>query len=275
MVSDIDPVAFSAFEKQAWQQCASLYDRYFGLLTAQTGNKLLDAVAERPVGKELLDVATGPGYLAKQAERRGFTRIVGIDFSDVMIAFAKSEPSNIEFRVGDAQNIDERNASFDAVTMNFGLLHLSLPEKAIAESYRVLKHDGRFAFTVWAEPERALGFSIILDAINSHADKNMSLPAGPPFFHFSDSANSISALQNGGFNNCQTEELDLIWTLDSAEDLFNAFLYGTARVGGLMRMQTPDTLAKIKETLVKNAAPFQTGKSLKIPMSVVMSIGTK
>ena len=58
MDTDLDLAAFTAFEKQAWQQCASPYDRYFGLLTAQTAHKLLAAVAERPAGKQLLDVAT-------------------------------------------------------------------------------------------------------------------------------------------------------------------------------------------------------------------------
>lgn len=133
MVQGIDPVAFSAFEKQAWRQSATAYDRYFGPLTAQTGSRLLDAVAEQPEGKALLDVATGPGYLAKQAATRGFSKVVGLDFSDPMIALAKATgPGNAEFRVGDAQNlVEEGDCSFDAVTMNVGLLHMSLPNMEI------------------------------------------------------------------------------------------------------------------------------------------------
>jgi len=48
--------------------------------------------------------------------------------------------------------------------MNFGILHLGQPEKALLEAYRVLRSGSRFAFSVWAAPDETIGFGIVLRA---------------------------------------------------------------------------------------------------------------
>jgi ubiquinone/menaquinone biosynthesis C-methylase UbiE len=69
-----------------------------------------------------------------------------------MVAAARRRYPRIEFREGDVENLAFDPASFDAVVRAFGILHIADPDKAIAEAYRVLRPDGRFAFTVWAGP---------------------------------------------------------------------------------------------------------------------------
>jgi SAM-dependent methyltransferase len=69
---------------------------------------------------------------------------------------------------------------FDAVTCNFGVLHLGRPEDFFAEAHRVLRPGGRLAFTVWAAPPATEGFAITLGALGEHGDPNVALPAGPP-----------------------------------------------------------------------------------------------
>ena len=76
-------------------------------------------------GTRLLDLAIGPGYVAGSAFARGCS-VVAVDFCESMIALAKGTQSKeIKFEIGDAQNLDHANASFDAAVMNFGILHLS------------------------------------------------------------------------------------------------------------------------------------------------------
>jgi len=165
--------------------------------------------------------------------------------------------------------------SYDAVTMNFGVLHLGQPYKAIAEAYRVLKAPGTFGFTVWAEPQKSIGFAIILAAIEAFADKTVPVPEGPPFFYFSKPSNCINALQGAGFSQVSVREIALVWTLDSGEAVYDAFLNGTARTGGLLRAQSKETLAAIRGSVIRDAEKYRVGSQIQIPMCAVMTVGRK
>ena len=68
--------------------------------------------------------------------------------------------------------------------MNFGILHLGHPQKAIHEAFRVLKPKGHFAFTAWCAPTLSQGFAVALEAIEAFGETQGLLPEGPPFFHF-------------------------------------------------------------------------------------------
>ena len=120
-----------------------------------------------------------PGYVSAAAKQVGAVP-TGIDFSEKMVAIAKRMFPEIRFRQGDAQDLPFEDGSFDLVLMNFGLLHVSHPEKACAEACCVLKQGGKFGFTVWAGPEQNPGAKIANDAIEAYANLNIGLPEGPP-----------------------------------------------------------------------------------------------
>src|SRR5262245_21731330 len=182
-VSTIDAAAFHDFERDGWERAAEYYAAAFGDVTGQIAAPLLDAVGAGK-GARVLDVATGPGFVAAAAANRGAT-VTGLDFSPAMIVAARGLHPGITFREGDAEALPFDDASFDAVVMNFGLLHLARPESAIAEAHRVLRPGGRYAFTVWAPPDQAVGFGMALKAIETFGRTDVPLPEGPPFFRFS------------------------------------------------------------------------------------------
>jgi hypothetical protein len=62
----IDPDAFNAFEAEGWEEKATGYDRFFGAITGQLVEPLLDA-ASVDAGTRMLVLATGPGYVAARA----------------------------------------------------------------------------------------------------------------------------------------------------------------------------------------------------------------
>ena len=127
-----DPSAFHAFEQAGWESIPRAYQDAFGTLTTQAIEPLLDAARVGP-GVRVLDVATGPGYVAGAAARRGAS-VVGIDFSAAMLAEARRHHPAIDFQAGDAEALPFPDASFDAVVMSFGLLHLGRPDQALAEA---------------------------------------------------------------------------------------------------------------------------------------------
>ena len=269
----LDPVRFHDFEQAGWQRAAAHYPGTFGTLTAQTIAPLLDA-AGVCAGVRVLDVATGPGYVAGAARARGAS-VIGLDFSRAMIEEARGCDPGVAFREGDAEALPFEDGSFDAVVMNFGLLHLARPEVAIAEAYRVLRPGGRYAFTVWDAPERAVGFGMVMRAIETHGTLDVGLPDGPPFFRFSDPDECRRTLRHTGFVDPDVQPLPLVWTLPSAEGLFDAMSRGGVRTTAALRAQTPDALVLIRHALHTAMLAFQQGDTCAVPMPAVLASATK
>lgn len=265
MQADHSANAFKSFEHDGWEQSVQQYDRSFGKLTRQLIPFLLEAI-ESP-GRTLLDLACGPGYTTQAARERGW-QVLGVDFSEQMVKKALSLYPKCKFAVGDAEALDFESRSFDAVLMSFGMLHLSNPEQAMEEVYRVLHDGGRFAFSVWAPPSEAQGFLLVQNAIDQAGNPSVSIPPGPPFFRFSAPNETEATLAKIGFRDFSAKKCKLFWKLDSGKELFDVFLHGTARSGALLRAQKPDKLKKIRKLLISEVESHHTHNGLiTIPMS--------
>jgi SAM-dependent methyltransferase len=139
---------FRDVELAGWDRKAGHWDDTLGPVTREAIAPLLDAV-EAASGVRLLDIACGSGALAAAAAGRG-AEVVGMDFAPAMVAEAARRHPGVEFRVADAEAIPLADASVDAVTCSFGLLHMERPERVLAEVARVLRPGiGRFAMTAW------------------------------------------------------------------------------------------------------------------------------
>jgi len=266
---------FKALEHAGWSESgvSRTYETYFTSLTSQSIDPLLDAVGAGP-GVRLLDVATGPGHLAARAAERGAS-VVGVDVSPAMVEIAQRLYPAVEFRSGDAEALPFPPASFDAVVMNYGLLHLSRPELAIAEAFRLLRPGGRIGFTVWAPPDVARGFGLILESVRAKGNPDVPLPPGPPFFRFANADESRAALAAAGFAGVTVIDVPQRWLLPGAAALLEVFEEGTVRTRALLKGQTPDAMQAIRAAVHDAARAFATPNGLDIPMPAVLSSGVK
>jgi SAM-dependent methyltransferase len=264
-----DSGVFHEFEHAGWEKAATEYDRRFGELTMQSIGPLLDAAGAAP-GLRLLDVACGPGYVAVAAARKG-SSVLGVDFAAPMVAIASSANPELEFREGDAEKLDLPDCSFDAVVMNFGMLHLERPESAIAEAFRVLRPGGRYAFTVWDVPSRAVAFGIILESVKAHGNMDVPLPDGPPFFRFSDPAEAKATLTSYGFINVQSIQVPQVWKIESGEALLTTFRTAAVRTAALLNAQTSAALKKIQGEISSRLESCRAGESFALPMPAILT----
>lgn len=126
---------------------------------------------------DVLDVACGTGDLTRAFAGTGPRRVVGLDFTPQMldIACEKSgvarglrsneapavnrsvtSPTLPEYLDGDAMNLPFPEASFDVVSIAFGLRNVSDPGKALREFRRVLRPGGRVVVLEFDRPRNRL-----------------------------------------------------------------------------------------------------------------------
>lgn len=269
----LEPEKFRSFELAGWQEIPAGYHDAFGALTSQAIEPLLDA-ARLKKGLSFLDIASGPGYVAAAAAKRGAT-VLGVDFSPAMVAQASRLQAGVEFREGDAEALPCGNGLFDAAAMNFGILHLGQPEIALVEAQRVLRSGGRFAFSVWAKPEETLGFGIVLRAVELHGEPRVELPEGPPFFRYSDPEECKRGLIVAGFDAPSVIKVKQLWRLPAGDGLFNVMKDSTVRTAGLLRAQKPTVLDKIRQEMRAALEKYTHGEFVELPMPAWIASGLK
>lgn len=115
------------------------------------------AIAPR-AGQRILDLAAGTGASAVALARSG-AEVVAADFSPGMIAEGVRRHGhimNLAFQEADATALPFEDASFDAVTISFGLRNVNDPHAALAEMRRVTKPGGRLVICEFSHPPHPL-----------------------------------------------------------------------------------------------------------------------
>jgi SAM-dependent methyltransferase len=270
-----NPDDFTRFEHSGWERVAHKYNDVWATLTTQFIAPLLRA-ANVKNGMSVLDVACGPGYVAAAVQQLG-ALAVGIDFSREMILRAREFHPGIEFREGDAQALQSADETFDRVLMNFGLFHLSSPDKALAEARRVLRHGGTLGFTLWAKPEESPYSKLMNDAIEAHADMSVELPSGPPYYLFTDRTECRNALQSAGFagDSMTFETFSVNWKVPTADFPFEAELHAGVRSAALLARQSPERLALIRSAVEKSVERYAVGEGYAIPIAAYIVVVSK
>lgn len=102
-------------------------------------------------GETVLDLAAGTGTSSEPFDAAG-VRVVPCDFSVGMLQVGKDRRPDLPFTAGDATRLPFADASFDAVTISFGLRNVVDTVRALAEMLRVTKPGGRLVVCEFSRP---------------------------------------------------------------------------------------------------------------------------
>ncbi len=160
------------------------YDRINTLMTLGGHARWCREVARRaqvaPGGK-VLDIATGTGEIALAVRRREpRAEVVGVDFSENMLAEARTKPGAemVTWEFADAHRLQYEDASFDAVTHGYLLRNVSDVPRVLGEQFRVLRPGGRVVVLETAPPRGLLklavsaGMSVVLPLLGQLVAKD-------------------------------------------------------------------------------------------------------
>lgn len=119
----------------------------------------VETAAVRP-GMRVLDLASGTGDLARSMAQRAGSKgsVVLADINDQMLRVGRDrtidagELEGLSWCQCDAETLPFPDASFDRVTIGFGLRNVTQKEVALSEMYRILKPTGRALVLEFSKP---------------------------------------------------------------------------------------------------------------------------
>ncbi|MBG80044.1 MAG: bifunctional demethylmenaquinone methyltransferase/2-methoxy-6-polyprenyl-1,4-benzoquinol methylase UbiE [Phycisphaerae bacterium] len=177
---------------------------------------------------DVLDVACGTGDLTEAFAKAGARTVQGVDFTPQMLDLARvkaqkrkrrSGAAAPEYHQGDAMDLQFSDASFDVLSIAFGIRNVTHPERAVAEFHRVLRPGGRVVILEFCEP----GFAPMRLFNGFYCKRIMPLTASliardrSGAYHylprsvetFSDPAELSSLLASNGFEDLQQKKLTM------------------------------------------------------------------
>lgn len=110
--------------------------------------------------KKILDVATGTGDFAIAALKLKPESVIGVDISKGMIDKGKEKlcrkgiQDKVVLQIGDSENLDFKDDTFDGLTVAFGVRNFENLEKGLAEMKRVLKPGGVAIILEFSKPKK-------------------------------------------------------------------------------------------------------------------------
>ncbi|MDO9536925.1 MAG: class I SAM-dependent methyltransferase [Thermoplasmata archaeon] len=148
----------TARTRKRYDRWSRYYDA-FDLGGVNDQKKLAIDILELSPDSTVLDVGTGTGailpYLAGKLKGG---KVIGIDFSEAMVAKANSRiskaglSSKAEAIVADCTALSFEPETFDSALATFAFTSFPEPEKAIVEVARVLKFSGKFSILDTGKP---------------------------------------------------------------------------------------------------------------------------
>lgn len=183
-----DPLLARAFAASSPSESRSLYDQWASTYDTSmsahnfTAPQLVAAAVARGLktnhiapsaplsGLKILDAGCGTGLVGIALSQLGATAIVGVDFSEGMLAVAQNTRAYNELRIADlTQRLEFGDATFDALTCCGVFTHGHLGPKPLEEFVRVVKCGGVVVATVLESFWNEQGFERVMGMLEAEA----------------------------------------------------------------------------------------------------------
>jgi ubiquinone/menaquinone biosynthesis C-methylase UbiE len=125
---------------------AILYSAIVAKVLQKPQTKIADDVVAKVGNGNILDLGSGPGYLAMEIARKSPSlRVYGIDLSRKMVKIARRNArgvDNTQFVFGNASGLPFKDSSIDLVVSTAAFHHWKTPRLVFDECHRVLETGG-------------------------------------------------------------------------------------------------------------------------------------
>ncbi len=236
-------------ERGGWSvpEVAEVHATGFATAADMAVPALLAGIGAGP-GRRVLDICCGHGNLSAAIAATG-AEVTGLDFSPAMLDLARRRAPGVTLVEGDCAALPFEDASFDAATCGFAIMHVPDATRLLSEARRVLRPGGCFACSCWAPPgpDRPSAFAWVFGAIEAHGDPAQALPPGPRLFDFCDPERMTELFARAGFG---APRMEIVPSQRKTKSVDTPYVFcrdGTVRGGAILRRQTPEASEAIRE----------------------------
>ena len=110
--------------------------------------------------KRILDIATGTGDFAISSLRLNPEEVVGVDISQGMLDVGAQKMKKkgvahiVKMQLGDSENLQFEDNTFDGITVGFGVRNFENLEKGLRDMLRVLRPGGKAVILEFSKPKK-------------------------------------------------------------------------------------------------------------------------
>ena len=252
---------------------AAAYERYIGRWSRMFVPSLLTA-AEVSAGDRVLDVATGTGEAAIAAISLVGDAgvVVGADISAAMLRTARARlPRSYQAIVTDGQALAFRDASFDAVECQLGLMFFPDPARGLAEFRRVLRSGGCAAACVNSTPDRAPMWGPLASALGRQ------IPHERNAFELSFSLGDAERLEQmfiaAGFRDVRVERETRSGTIGSFDEYWDTIEAGVGQMPLAYLTLSEAQRRAVRDEVRVALLPFVSNGRLELSVEMLIAVG--
>ena len=222
--------------------------------------------------ERVLDLATGTGWTSRLVAARG-ARVIGADIAADLIAAAREraqmEGHDIEYRLGDAENLPFPDGKFDAVISTCGIMFASRPEAAAAELGRVTRKGGRIALTTWLPDSNLFKMFLVMKPYMPPPPN----PAPPSPFEWG-KAERVRELLGNAFD-LRFERGTSFYREPSGEAAWNTFSTSYGPTKSLAANLDEGRRAELRRDFIAFHDSFPTELGVCVPREYLLTVGIK
>jgi len=219
----------------------------------------------------VLDLACGTGAVANEVIKlvhnnhksnhiNNGVALVGVDISRVALSIAKSSiyyrfPKSFFIEM-DSENLGFRNASFNKILCQFGLMFFPNAFHVLKQLNDLLIKGGKLVISVHGTSEGVPYFSCIMNSILKYIPDIR--PKGTPSVHtFGNPDDLYNALENASFHNLTIKKYTFLYEAGTFDEYWSDYMTSTANsIRSIIESKGAHILSTIKEESKVSANRF-------------------